>query len=270
MNQPELGIKIAELRIQNSMTQKELADLCTVDIRTIQRIETGEVVPRLHTLKLLSTALGFDLSQFNANDKNHQRVPDSKMRLSLIAGIIFSVNAIPLVFYLVTQSLNNFIYFLSTTIHIITSIFFFRGFYFLGKQFGNMVMAISAFITAILLPLINLVELLKSSLFKAAYPPIIASVIFTLLCINSIIFAVGLLIEANNRQRLFKLNPFIIAGILTIIQSVLFLTVNLKFASTGLMISLVTNVFLIVILYREYKNRENELTKTSHGTVLAW
>jgi transcriptional regulator with XRE-family HTH domain len=270
MNQPELGIRIAELRIENSMTQKELADLCTIDIRTIQRIEAGEVVPRMHTLKLLSTALGFDLSQFNSNDKNHQRIPDNKMRLSLIAGIIYSLNAIPVVFYLVTNSLNAFIYFLSITIHIITTIFFFRGFYFLGKSLGNMVLAVSAFATAILLPLVNLIELLKSSLFKASYPATIASVIFTLLCLNSISFGVGLLIEANNRQRLFKLNPFTIAGILTIIQSILFLTVKLKFSSIGLVISLVTNVFLVAILYRTYKNRENGAIKTSHSTALAW
>ena len=57
MKQPELGISIAEQRIRNSMTQKELAELCNVDIRTIQRIEAGAVEPRMYTLKLLSSAL---------------------------------------------------------------------------------------------------------------------------------------------------------------------------------------------------------------------
>jgi len=270
MNQPELGIMIAQLRVQNSMTQKELANLCNVDIRTIQRIETGEVAPRMHTLKLLSTALGFDLSQFNGKDKDHQGAPNSKIRLSLIAGIIFSANALAVVIYLVTHSLNAFVYFLSLIVQIITSIFFFGGFYFLGKRFGNIVLAISAFITAILLPLINLIELLKTYLFKTAYPATVASVIFTLLCINSIIFGVGLLAEANKRQRLFKPSPFTVAGVLTIIQSILFLTVKLKFSSIGLVISLVTNVFLVAILSKTYKNRENETVKTSHGTALAW
>jgi hypothetical protein len=147
---------------------------------------------------------------------------------------------------------------------------FFRGFYFLGKQRGNMVLAISAFITAILLPLINLVELLKRAVFQAAYPVTIASVIFTLLCINAIVFGVGLLIEANNQQRLFKLNPFTVAGVLTIIQSVLFLSLKLKFSSVGLLISIVTNVVLVVILYRAYKNREKEPVKPSHHAALAW
>src|SRR5690349_2583587 len=122
MNQPELGTRITELRIQNSMTQKELADLCNIDIRTIQRIETGEVVPRMYTLKLLSSALGNDLSQPHDPNKKRQKVPNSQ--LSLIAGVVFSVNAIPVVFYLITDSLNSFIYFLSITIHIITSALF--------------------------------------------------------------------------------------------------------------------------------------------------
>ena len=66
MKQPELGISIAEQRIRNSMTQKELPELCNVDIRTIQRIEAGAVEPRMYTLKLLSSALGFELSHFPA------------------------------------------------------------------------------------------------------------------------------------------------------------------------------------------------------------
>jgi transcriptional regulator with XRE-family HTH domain len=270
MNQPELGIRIFELRVKNSMTQKELADLCNVDIRTIQRIETGEVTPRMYTLKLLSTTLGFDLSQFNSNDKNPQILSHSKVRLSLITGIVFSINAVPVIFYLITGSLNSSIYFLSITVQIITSMLFFRGFYFLGKRSGNMVWSISAFITAILLPLINLIELLKSSLFKAAYPVTIAAVLFTLLCINSIVFGVGLLIEASNRQRLFKMNALTIAGILTIIQSVLFLSLKLKFSSVGLVISIITNVFLLIILYRAYKTEKKEPAKAPHRSALAW
>ena len=58
MKQPELGTKIADGRVKKNITQKELAELCNIDIRTIQRIEAGEVVPRMYTLKLISAALG--------------------------------------------------------------------------------------------------------------------------------------------------------------------------------------------------------------------
>ncbi len=46
MNQPDLGLKVSELRQQKGLTQERLAELCEVSPRTIQRIESGEVDPR--------------------------------------------------------------------------------------------------------------------------------------------------------------------------------------------------------------------------------
>jgi uncharacterized Tic20 family protein/DNA-binding Xre family transcriptional regulator len=60
MNQPDLGLKVAELRLQKSLTQEQLAEICEVSARTIQRIESGEVDPRAYTLQCLSKALEFD------------------------------------------------------------------------------------------------------------------------------------------------------------------------------------------------------------------
>ena len=50
MQQPELGLKVAELRQQKGLTQEKLAEMCEVSSRTIQRIEGGEVDPRLYCL----------------------------------------------------------------------------------------------------------------------------------------------------------------------------------------------------------------------------
>ncbi len=60
MNQPDLGLKVAELRQQKGLTQEQLAAVCEVSPRTIQRIESGEVDPRSYTLHCLQTALDFD------------------------------------------------------------------------------------------------------------------------------------------------------------------------------------------------------------------
>ncbi len=60
MKQPELGLKIAELRRQNGLSQEDLALDADVNVRSIQRIEAGEVEPRLGTLKILSDLLEFD------------------------------------------------------------------------------------------------------------------------------------------------------------------------------------------------------------------
>jgi len=58
MKQPELGKKISEMRKAKGLTQEELVELCNLNVRTIQRIEAGEVTPRSYTVKALFEALG--------------------------------------------------------------------------------------------------------------------------------------------------------------------------------------------------------------------
>jgi uncharacterized Tic20 family protein len=70
MNQPQLGLKVAELRQQKGLTQERLAELCEVSTRTIQRIENGEVDPRAYTLHCLGDALEFDFNKENTGNEN--------------------------------------------------------------------------------------------------------------------------------------------------------------------------------------------------------
>ena len=55
-------IAIKELRIKKGMTQQQLADNSGITLRTIQRIENGEVKPSLHSLNTISRVLEADLS----------------------------------------------------------------------------------------------------------------------------------------------------------------------------------------------------------------
>ena len=57
-------IAIKELRLKKGMTQQQLADDCGITLRTIQRIENGEVKPSLHSLNTISRVLEADLSSF--------------------------------------------------------------------------------------------------------------------------------------------------------------------------------------------------------------
>jgi transcriptional regulator with XRE-family HTH domain len=269
MKQPELGIKIAEGRIKKNITQKELAELCNIDIRTIQRIEAGEVVPRMYTLKLISAALGLLPGSLNGSAETNQQLYN-RSRQSFIAGIIFSSSCIPAVFYLITRSLPPVIHILSILIFITSCIFFYRGFYLMGRQEHNHVLAVSALLSMILLPLINISELLRVYLVKTFIPAVIglAPTLFTLLCINAIVFGVGLLLQANKRKAAGK-NLLVIAGVVTIIQTILFLSLNFMLLSTGLVISIITNLLLCIILYREYKSWENGKLKVSAGASIA-
>lgn len=49
--------KVSSERKRQGLTQEELAELTNVTVRTIQRIESGETMPRTFTLKALSAAL---------------------------------------------------------------------------------------------------------------------------------------------------------------------------------------------------------------------
>ncbi len=61
MKQPDLGKKIAELRKTKGLTQEEVIQRCNINVRTLQRIEAGEVTPRYYTIKLILEALEQDM-----------------------------------------------------------------------------------------------------------------------------------------------------------------------------------------------------------------
>jgi transcriptional regulator with XRE-family HTH domain len=68
MKQPELGKKIVELRKRKGLTQEELVEKCNLSVRTIQRIESGEVIPRSYTVRLVFAALDYTLMDSSENE----------------------------------------------------------------------------------------------------------------------------------------------------------------------------------------------------------
>ncbi|MEQ9404927.1 MAG: helix-turn-helix transcriptional regulator [Cyclobacteriaceae bacterium] len=96
MKQPELGLKLSELRKQKNLTQEELVEACNVSVRTIQRIESGEVSPRISTVKILLSALEADFETFKSEVKpstsrKELRSIDAWLQAAWIAGIIYFV-----------------------------------------------------------------------------------------------------------------------------------------------------------------------------------
>ena len=65
MKQPELGKKIFELRQNKGLTQSELAEKCNLSLRTVQRIESTEVMPRNYTIKLIFSNLDYESATLN-------------------------------------------------------------------------------------------------------------------------------------------------------------------------------------------------------------
>jgi transcriptional regulator with XRE-family HTH domain len=68
MKQPELGRKISELRKGKGLTQEELVEKCNISVRTLQRIEIGEVTPRSYTVRTILAALDYDLTAVTLDD----------------------------------------------------------------------------------------------------------------------------------------------------------------------------------------------------------
>jgi len=83
MKQPELGKMIAELRKVKGYTQEELVEKCKLNVRTLQRIEAGEVIPRSYTVKIILEELDFDFS--NSSDFSPEvRSDEERIGLSSI------------------------------------------------------------------------------------------------------------------------------------------------------------------------------------------
>jgi transcriptional regulator with XRE-family HTH domain len=87
MNQPDLGKKIAELRKAKGFTQEELVEKCNLSVRTLQRIESGEVAPRSYTLKLIFTALDYNIHEASENITG--RFDESRLNVSKWPGQFF-------------------------------------------------------------------------------------------------------------------------------------------------------------------------------------
>jgi len=160
MKQPDLGKRLADLRKQNGLTQEELVDKCNISVRTIQRIEAGEVEPRSYTIKTILDALNVKFETIFEN--NYQRgFFDKIFRISLdensrikqlniafIFGIVYFIIG----FFEVGFEYNkvvgdNFIggdiaYVTVKLIALVSFAFFMRGFVIVGSTFNSYLLQI--------------------------------------------------------------------------------------------------------------------------------
>lgn len=72
-------------RIAMGYTQQELADISNISLRSIQRIEKGQVSPRMHTLKVLAKHLDFSLGFLDNQDQTLQ-APKHTGKIALYVG----------------------------------------------------------------------------------------------------------------------------------------------------------------------------------------
>ena len=173
MKQPELGRKVSELRKAKGLTQEELVEKCNISVRTLQRIEIGEVTPRIYTIKTILAALDYDLTKGSENDDVEAASPwrtirrhlllegadamspdfvNRQLTIAWISGILFFM----LGFF--EGAAENFRFKENTLVFsepfyvvlkisvLITFVLFQRGFVILGGVFGNYLLRIASFV----------------------------------------------------------------------------------------------------------------------------
>ena len=159
MKQPELGKKILELRKSKGFTQEELVEKCNINVRTIQRIEAGEVTPRTFTVKTILEALEVD-SNFifrNEDEEDHIQFTSkeiNQLNISWITGIFFAVLCVfgivaEFYFWEEGPSIDQLVYRIPfSVLYLAVMIFFLKGYKILGKAFNksSLVNAVYAYI----------------------------------------------------------------------------------------------------------------------------
>ncbi len=83
--------RISEARIAKGLSQEDLAGKSQINIRTIQRIEHSESVPRGKTLQLISEALDIDISDLKGNlNSGNLNIPNIDLPRIVIVGCGFA------------------------------------------------------------------------------------------------------------------------------------------------------------------------------------
>jgi len=251
MKQPNIGIKLTDLRHIKGLTQKELSDQCGIDIRTIQRIEAGEVVPRMSTLKLIAELLEFDIGLFNGwNIPEVNKQQRQFLLFSTIMGLIYLVNW---VFYMPFFPTIDPLSFpgrmlLVSIIHMVTGVSLYHGFYTIGKIYNNQILKFSSILIMIVLPLLVLSQLVLGS---TSYQPAtyLTKLFVLILGMNGFVFGFGL-IKCHERYSV----GYTLAGILQVLISPMFIIPIPLIQMIGLWSTIPFTIFLIFLLFSEYKN----------------
>ncbi|MAZ72930.1 MAG: hypothetical protein CMC70_07260 [Flavobacteriaceae bacterium] len=265
MKQPALGQRILALRQEKGLTQEELVAQCNISVRTIQRIEAGEVVPRTYTVRTILSALGEDFEDFTEtqvesglkkalflkiDDTQQANFLTKHLKIAWIAGIVYFVLGFAEVPADASRMFENnsdlfypaYIYIALKVVILASIILFLRGFILSGNILNNYLLKIVVFIMLI---------------FNVAYYALdIASLYYeplndgSILILESISFGIVGVLMGIAMLRFQKAlgNIAIVTGIFQIVTYALF--VSVVFALGGFLMLTVTTILEIIILYK--------------------
>ncbi|MDW3191210.1 MAG: helix-turn-helix transcriptional regulator [Cytophagales bacterium] len=250
IQQPALGKRILELRKAVDITQEELKDKCHVSVRTIQRIESGIVTPRLSTIRILIEALGENPEDWQSSGTSNTTLgfikgmllintSEDHLKQSFQSAWIFGI--VYLLLFLVSVGANalpeeHLLHAPMTllpvyVLMIIAFAGFMRGYVVLAKLFEIQLLKTGSYLYVFFVALALLADMLEISFSSLEESSGLFS-FFTLMLIGtaSVIFGMGLLRLQDGMGRLAK-----VSGRLEIAFGLSYLSIILSFVGLVLL-----------------------------------
>ena len=110
MDKTAIAKKIIHYRKLKGMTQEALSELTGLNVRTIQRIESGEVDPRLYTLKSIADALSVSLEELLPEPTQHELNQIAVLHITPAGFFLFPVVGnvlLPFIFWMLKREEIN-------------------------------------------------------------------------------------------------------------------------------------------------------------------
>lgn len=266
MKQPELGQRLADLRQRKNLTQEELVEACNVSVRTIQRIESGEVTPRTSTVKILLAALDADFESFKSTieitrSDNYLRSMESWLQIAWISGIIYFVlgfvdAVLEYERFENSYDVDSILFYGSTKVlYFISYALFMIGLIKLGDYFSNYLLKIVSYILIGLFGFITFFDIF-SIFYIVSETNLLTLGAGESICVGAtgIVFGVGLMRLQDGMGQIAK-----IAGVLEIIVGFFFATVILFLL--GYITLIPATIIEIILLFKGYEFIKSERLK---------
>ncbi|MGB3465276.1 MAG: helix-turn-helix transcriptional regulator [Cyclobacteriaceae bacterium] len=268
MEQPQLGKKISELRKASRLTQEELVEKCNISIRTIQRIESGEVTPRSYTVKTIFSALNYDLDSqdeqmqgstvrqyFNEHGEAKPATYSRWLTISWYMGMCYFIirfveSIAEYSRFMSDNPVDNEIYVAIKVAILFTLIFFQIGFVAIGKVYDNPLLKMASFLVIGASVLIIGFDIVTTYLDVALTEVVIYVYSFGFGAVG-LMFGVALL-----KLRPHFGNIAVFAGVIEIVAGCLSLTVVLSFLQPVILVP--AELLEIVIIFLAIRKIKKE------------
>ncbi|WP_299013993.1 helix-turn-helix transcriptional regulator [uncultured Polaribacter sp.] len=264
MKQPELGKRISSLRKEKGLTQEELVEQCNINVRTIQRIEAGEVNPRSYTIKAILEVLGEEFKQnetilVEKKANNNWTKPELKtLHNSWFYGIFYAVITLVTIVLEIRFELNHTSPMVKLIFRVPFLILFFiliipflKGYKLLSIKFNKPLLNSAVYIYFTIAAILAIITLFSgNNSLLSAIEIVLGVFVLIIFGIGEIILGIGILKLKENLDTLAQ-----VTGIVKIVNGAFLVTVILS--PIGLFLVIPVLILEIIFLHNTYQDIKN-------------